>query len=96
MEDFLPLQLISSDVILKMQWLRTLGGMQTNWEELTIRFKIGDIAVTMRGDPSLSKTQISLKAIMKSIQLQGGGFLVKLGMAEVGEEETEGDPTAIF
>lgn len=31
MEDFLPLDLGSSDVILVMPWLGTLGGMHVNW-----------------------------------------------------------------
>ena len=46
-EDFLPLELCSSDVILVMPWLRTLGEAQANWEDLTLEFKIGDATATI-------------------------------------------------
>ena len=49
-EDFLSLELGSSDAILGMQWLRTLGGIQANWEDLTLKFKIGGSGVIMKGD----------------------------------------------
>lgn len=40
-EDFLPLRLGRSDVILGMQWLDTLGLMKTNWKEQTMEFEVG-------------------------------------------------------
>ena len=39
MADFLFLDLGSADVILGMQWLESLGGMQVNWKLLTMRFQ---------------------------------------------------------
>lgn len=57
-EDFLPLELGSSDVILRMKWLATLGGTLVNWKELTMKFRFGGTSVTLQGDPSLSKTSV--------------------------------------
>lgn len=34
-EDFLPLELGSTDVVLGMQWLGSLGNLQVNWKRLT-------------------------------------------------------------
>ena len=36
-DDFLPLKIASTDVILGMQWLGSLGNMQVNWQILTMK-----------------------------------------------------------
>lgn len=41
MEDFLPLPLGNSDIILGIQWLEKLGTMTTNWKTQTLVFKGG-------------------------------------------------------
>lgn len=46
-EDFLPLELGSADVILGMQWLELLGGMQVNSKNLTMRFKVVGVGVAL-------------------------------------------------
>ncbi|KAL2543175.1 Eukaryotic aspartyl protease family protein [Abeliophyllum distichum] len=48
-EDFLPLELGSSDVILGMQWLGKLGSMQVDWGRLTMKFMAVGGTVTLRG-----------------------------------------------
>lgn len=60
-EDYLPLALGNSDLILGIQWLEKLGTMTTNWKTQTIKFQIGSDTVTLKGDPSLGRTEISLK-----------------------------------
>ena len=76
-EDFVPLDLGSSDVILGMRWLETLGVTKVNWKELAMKFKIdggrGE-AITLKGDPSLSRYLVSLKSLVKAIREQRGLF----------------------
>ncbi|XP_052185288.1 uncharacterized protein LOC127796925 [Diospyros lotus] len=88
-EDFLPLELGSSDVILGMRWLATVGKMNVDWKTLTMKFQVGGMAVTLQGDPSLSKTLVSLKAMVKAFKEKGEGMLLELGAmaAEIEEDQ---------
>ena len=57
--DFLPLKLGSADVILGMQWLETLGGMQVDWKNLMMQFRQADNPLTLQGDLSLCNSLLS-------------------------------------
>lgn len=52
-EDFLPLKLGTSDIILGVQWLEKLGTVVTNWKSQVMHFEIGGNTATIVGDPSL-------------------------------------------
>nr|ACY01928.1 hypothetical protein [Beta vulgaris] len=78
MEDYLPLTLGNSDLILGVQWLEKLGTMVTNWKTQTLQYKEGNETVTLRGNPALSRTEVSLKAMYRTLRKEGGGFLVDL------------------
>ena len=41
-------------------------------------FSMRDTLMTLRGDPSLCKSGVSLKTIMKEVQQQGQGVIVEL------------------
>ena len=56
------------NVILGMQWLESLGGMQVNWKTLTMRFTVGGLSVILQGDPNLSTSLVSLKAMWKALR----------------------------
>ncbi|XP_074337653.1 uncharacterized protein LOC141674849 [Apium graveolens] len=77
-EDFLPLDLGNSDVILGVAWLEKLGTVITNWKTQTLKFMVGGEQVTVQGDPSLGRSLISLKAMLKTLKKEGKGFLVEL------------------
>ena len=81
-EDFLPMELGSADIILGMQWLESLGGMRVNWRSLTMKFQVRGVFVVVQGDPTLST---SLKAMWKALQDQSEGVLVELGSIGVME-----------
>lgn len=78
-EDFLPLELGSSNVILGIQWLQKLGRMQVDWNTLTMTVDTTGTKVTLQGDQSLSKTPVSLKTMLKAFREQGEGFLLGNG-----------------
>ena len=50
-----------------------------NWAAMTMRFRVGGTRVQLQGDPSLCKTQVSLRSMMRTIQLEGQGILLELG-----------------
>ncbi|XP_052188845.1 uncharacterized protein LOC127799137 [Diospyros lotus] len=88
-EDFLPLELGSSDVILGMKWLATLGETQVDWGSLVMKFRSGGMTVTLLGDPSLSKTLVTLKSMMKAFRENGEGVLLELRSLTAEEKKGE-------
>ncbi|XP_074373638.1 uncharacterized protein LOC141713987 [Apium graveolens] len=75
-EDFLPLALGNSDVILGVQWLEKLGMVMTNWKTQEMIFDMGGQPVKLVGDPSLVRAKVSLKSMMRLLRKQGNGFCV--------------------
>ena len=75
--NFLPLELGGVDVILKMQWLHSLGVTKVYWRKLTMTFYRGGQKVILKGDPSLTKARVSLKSMMESWSSFDLGFLVE-------------------
>lgn len=61
-EDFLPLSLGSSDIILGVQWLEKLGTVATNWKSQVMQFEVGGNTVTLVGDPSLVRAKNFIKS----------------------------------
>lgn len=47
-------------------------------------------SIILRGDPSLARSKISLKAIFKMIRKEGGGMLIELNALEARTEESGG------
>ncbi|XP_074356373.1 uncharacterized protein LOC141696084 [Apium graveolens] len=86
-DDFLPLELGSTDVILGIQWLETLGPMVTNWRTQVMKFEMGGSKVTLVGDPSLVRSKITLKAMIKCLRKEGHGFLIESNKVEVVERQ---------
>lgn len=72
-EEFLPLRLGSSDIILGVKWLETLGTTQTNWKNQTMDFEVGGESICLKGDPSLGKSLVSLKAMSRELKREKGG-----------------------
>ncbi|GKE46252.1 putative mitochondrial protein, partial [Tanacetum coccineum] len=58
-DDFYPLELGSTDIILGIKWLQTLGDMTVNWRELRMTFMKDGMSVTIKGEMGLSQTLVS-------------------------------------
>ena len=81
-QDYLSLELGNSDLILEVQWLETLGPVTTNWKTQTMQFVWQGKEVMLVGDPSLRRSKISLKAILKVLRKEGRGILVEFNRVE--------------
>ncbi|GKA54712.1 putative mitochondrial protein [Tanacetum coccineum] len=87
-EDFLPLELGSTDVILGIKWLQTLGDVNVNWKLLTMTFMGDHGKVTLVGDRGLCRSKVSFEAAARSLQMDGEGFWV--GLHNLTTNETPG------
>ena len=76
--DFFPLKLGTSDVVLGFQWLATLGDSVMNWGNLCLQVTLGGVKVKIQGDPALSKSQVSLNILVRTLKREGQGILVEL------------------
>ncbi|GKB47835.1 putative mitochondrial protein [Tanacetum coccineum] len=77
-DDFYPLELGSTDVILGVKWLRQLGEVRVNWKRLTMTFQNGDNRVTLCGEPGLHRTEASLRSLARGISVNDQGYFVTL------------------
>lgn len=73
----------SSDVILGIKWLRTLGDMPVNWRDLKMTLWEGNRQVMLTGNPSLSRTLISImKSLTRMLKHESNLFLLQLNTTE--------------
>ncbi|KZV29480.1 hypothetical protein F511_03765 [Dorcoceras hygrometricum] len=58
------------DVILGVDWLRTLGEVMLDWGKMRMRFRDGEREVELKGDPTLQRSMVSLKSIHKITEVE--------------------------
>ncbi|KZV43200.1 peroxidase 64 [Dorcoceras hygrometricum] len=63
------------DLILGIDWLRTLGEVVVNWETMSMSFTLGKGVVTLTGDPSLNRSVISRRALLRMAEIEFSGVL---------------------
>lgn len=73
-EDFLPLELGSTDVILGIQWLEKLGVVRNNWKTRIMEFEVNEEPIILKGDPTLVRSKISLKVMLQTLKKTGTGY----------------------
>nr|GEV43713.1 reverse transcriptase domain-containing protein [Tanacetum cinerariifolium] len=81
-EDFYLMELGSTDVILRVKWLRQLGETRVNWKELMMSFQIGDDRVTLRGEPGLRRIKALLQSLARAIPDISETYLIALTRVE--------------
>ena len=84
-ESFLPFELGSIDVVLGMQWLGRVGRMEVDWHNLEMCITMGTVKVTLKGDPSLRRSGMSLKAMVRTVRKGCPGILIELQGLSLGE-----------
>lgn len=67
-----------------LDWLASLGEVKADFGRLVLSIKQGNEWVKISGDPSLTKTQLSLAAFMQVLQTEKEGLL--LHCTDAGEE----------
>lgn len=78
-DDFLLFDLGELDAVLGFTWLANLGETRANWGHLRLSWQIGDVWVTIHGDPELCREQVSLHSMKKVIkQTKGEAYLLEL------------------
>ncbi|XP_021776460.1 uncharacterized protein LOC110740287 [Chenopodium quinoa] len=95
-DDFLPLGLGNADIILGVQWLEKLGVVTTNWKTHEMHFTVAGVVVVLTGDPTLEKSSISLKAMIRTLGKQKGGLLVEINQVESSIGPSELGPAPSF
>ncbi|XP_010541862.1 PREDICTED: uncharacterized protein LOC104815241 isoform X1 [Tarenaya hassleriana] len=78
--DFLPLKLGSADVILGIQWLRTLGRILVDFDKLELRFGAPGHQVILRGNPNLHSSLVTFKSLSKSVLKGEDSYLIEMGV----------------
>ena len=77
------------DVILGLQWLHSLGVTEMDWKNLTMSFFHDNKKIVIKGDPSLTKTQVSLKNLTKSWTETDTRYLIECRILEAYKVEIE-------
>lgn len=90
-ENFLPLELGHADIILGIEWLANLGTISTNWKTPLMQFLWKGSKVILRGDPSLERSRVTLKSMMKVIKKVQGGLLIELARIEGHVQEADSE-----
>ncbi|KAL1222279.1 hypothetical protein V5N11_026796 [Cardamine amara subsp. amara] len=79
--DFIVLDLGDNDIILGIQWLRTLGKCGMNWDTHELSFTHNGALVTLLGDPALVNTETFLKSLQPSMDYNSELFQLDLNVA---------------
>ncbi|KAK9162993.1 hypothetical protein Syun_003895 [Stephania yunnanensis] len=83
------MSMMSSDVLLRMKWLFSLGFSTTDWPSLTLSFTSGGRQHSIKGDPNLYRALISCKSVQKAWASDMGCFLIEFCHVAMDFESTE-------
>ncbi|XP_028775121.1 uncharacterized protein LOC114732011 [Neltuma alba] len=84
---FYPFPLSGVDMVLGVEWLRSLGDVNVNWSRLTMKIGKPGNRVCLQGDPSLTKSQVTLKSLIRLMKKKEEVYLIEYN--GLTNEETE-------
>lgn len=90
---FFRLNLGSADLVLGVTWLKTLGEARVDWAKFTMKFQRDGEWISWTGDPSLSRSSISLLSLTRSWSPWEIGVLLELCSMEAGTLDSATPPT---
>lgn len=90
-QDFYVFELGGVDVVLGYEWLEGLGEVKADFKEHVLWVKVKGEEVEIRGDPTLSRTAVSLKVMMKDIGRGMEAYNVELGTLNLNTQEVKGN-----
>ena len=75
-------------MILGFQWLATLGDSMMNWGNLCLQVIFYGIKVKIIGDPTLSRSQVSLNNLVRTLKREGHDILLELQLMVVADMDS--------
>ncbi|CAA7022296.1 unnamed protein product [Microthlaspi erraticum] len=84
--DFFVLELGNTEIILEVQWLRTLGKCECDWEDHEMSFNYKGEKITLFGDPELQSSGKSLKQMQETKWVEYAELDVELYVVSKKEE----------
>lgn len=94
-DDFLPLELGSIDVILGMQWLQKMGTMKVNWRSLSMTLESDGQIVEIKGNPALTRAELSLKMMTQSWEEEDQGFVIEFKGLNLNQTDSDTEYSSI-
>jgi len=72
------------------EWLESLGEVRMNWEELQMKIQVQGLWLKLQGDPSLERTQVFLKSMLKTLRNKEELVLIALDETTNQEQQSAG------
>ncbi|XP_057458006.1 uncharacterized protein LOC130748778 [Lotus japonicus] len=94
-QDFYLFTLQGVDLVLGLDWLSSLGEVKANFGKLELTLSKDGKLITLVGDPSLTKTELSYGAFMQILKEEGEGLLIQYDTAEQKPAEISVVPAAV-
>lgn len=89
-QHFFLIELGGTEMVLGMDWLASLGNIEANFRNLSLKWVKEGSGHIIRGDPELSTAQASWKAVLKALQGERMGFYAEYQKEQ--EETTSETP----
>lgn len=67
----------SSEIILGMKWLSTIGETKNDWKNLTMVLNVNRKKMVLKGNPNLQKSKISLRSMSTQVAQIGEWLLIE-------------------